>query len=74
VLALAGSFAASAFALVRYALKENRSVSDRFTSFLEGALKRQEDSNRSFQGALENLVENVRDNSALLIRVLEKLG
>jgi hypothetical protein len=59
---------------VRYTLKENRTVSDRFTSFLERSLQRQEESNNAFQQALENLVENVRENSALLGRVIEKLG
>jgi hypothetical protein len=59
---------------VRYALKENRAITDRFTGFLEGALGRQEQINHSFQTALENLNENVRDNSALLGRVIEKMG
>jgi hypothetical protein len=71
--ALAGSFVASALALVRYALKENRAISERFTTYLEGALSRQEEINRKFQVALDNLVENVRDNSALLNRVVERL-
>ncbi len=48
-------------------------ITDRFTSFLEGSLARQEQINHSFQTAIENLNENVRDNSALLGRVLEKL-
>jgi hypothetical protein len=71
---LTGSFAASAFTLVRAALKENKAVTDRFTGFLEGALARQEEVNVGFQQAIESLNENVRDNSALLGRVLEKLG
>jgi hypothetical protein len=71
---LTGSFAASAFTLVRFALRENRSVTDRFTTFLESALATQEEVNQGFQRAIESLNENVRDNSALLGRVLEKLG
>ena len=73
-IALAGSFAAAAFALVRYALKENRSVSDRFTGFLQSSLAAQEQTNRSFTTALDSLNQNVRENCALLGRVIEKLG
>ncbi len=54
-------------------MKENRTITDRFTTFLEGSLSRQEQINHSFQQAIENLNENVRDNSALLGRVLEKI-
>jgi hypothetical protein len=73
-LTLAGSFAASALALVRFTLRENRSISDRFTNFLEGSLSRQEATNASFQTAIERLVETVKDNSALLNRILESVN
>lgn len=74
LLALLGSFVASAFALVRYAMTQNRAVLDRFVSFLEGALQRQEQVNERFQSALQDLGENVRENSALIARVAERLG
>ncbi len=74
VVGLIGSFLASAFALVRYAMTQNRSMLDRFVVFLEGALQRQEQVNGRFQHALEALGENVRENSALLARVAERIG
>jgi hypothetical protein len=73
-LALCGSFVAAAFALVRYTLRENRSLSDRFTGFLESSLARQEDVNRGFKDAIESLNQTVRDNCALIGRVIERLG
>jgi uncharacterized protein YigA (DUF484 family) len=64
----------SAFALIRFAVDQARAVSDRFVTFLEGSLRRQEDLNRQFAQALERLTENVRENSAVLARVAEALG
>ncbi len=49
-------------------------MSDRFTGFLEASLAKQEQVNSSFQVAIEGLIENVRDNSVLLNRVIEKVG
>lgn len=73
IVALLGSFVASAFALVRYAMNQNRSILDRFMAFLEKATYRQETINGRFQQALENLGANVRENSILLARVAERL-
>lgn len=53
--ALAASFLAAMFALVRYALVQSGRTVDRFVGFLEEALRRQEDVNAQFQGALEQL-------------------
>lgn len=74
LLALVGSFIASAFALVRYAMTQNRSLLERFMGFLEGAMKRQEQVNDHFQAALERLGDNVRENSTLLSRIAERIG
>ncbi len=74
IAALLGSFLASSFALVRYAMAQNRTLLDRFVAFLEDALKRQEQVNDRFGSALERLGENVRENSAFLARVSERLG
>lgn len=68
------AFVASSFALVRFALKEHRAMADRFTGFLEGALARQQEVNAKFTATLEQLVDNVRENSLLLNRVVERLG
>jgi len=72
--ALFGAFLGSMFALVRYAMQSSRATADRFVAYLESALHRQEDVNTQFQGAIENLSDNVRDNSAVLQRVAERLG
>lgn len=72
-LALVGSFVASAFALVRYAMSQNRSVLDRFIGYLEHAMERQEAINSRFQSTIESLGANVRENSVLLARVAERL-
>ncbi len=74
LLALLGSFVASAFALVRYAMNTNRSLMDRFVAFLEGAHRRQEKVNERFQSTLDRLGDNVRENSALIARVAERIG
>ena len=73
LLALLGSFVASAFALVRYAMNQNRSLLDRFVTFLESAMQRQEQVNERFEEALQKLGENVRENSALIARMSERL-
>lgn len=72
--ALFGAFLGSMFALVRFALMASRANADRFVTFLEGALRRQEDLNGQFQGAVESLSDNVRENSAALARMAERLG
>lgn len=74
IVALVGSLIASAFALVRYAMTQNRSLLDRFVAFLERSGERRESVDAGFQSALERLGENVRENSALLARVAERLG
>jgi hypothetical protein len=70
--ALLGSFVASAFALVRFSFSQHRSMADRFVTFLEDALHRQEAVNLEFRQALEQLTENVRENSQLLARLAER--
>ncbi len=73
LLALLGSFVAGAFALLRLALTQQRALTERFVSFLEELVRRQEEASASFEGALEGLSDNVRENSALLTRVAERL-
>ena len=64
--ALLGSFVASAFALVRVSLAQHRAIVDRFVTFFEEAFRRQE-------AALDRLADNVRENSALLARMSERM-
>ena len=72
LVALLGSFVASAFALVRFSFIQHRAIAERFVSYLESALARQEALNDGFRAALEELTENVRENSALLGRLAER--
>lgn len=69
-----GSFVGAAFALIRYAMAQHRAMTDRFVTFLESSLRRQEEVNDDFRGALESLAENVRENSTLLSRLSERVN
>lgn len=73
LIALLGSFVGAAFALVRLALTQQRSLTERFVGFLEESLRRQEESTENFEAALESLSSNVRENSALISRVAERM-
>jgi len=68
-----GAFLSASFALIRYAMAQHRAMTDRFVSFLEASLRRQEEVNARFQAALEDLTENVRENSTLLGRLAERV-
>ena len=68
------SFVGSAFAVVRLTLAHHRAMSDRFVTYLEGALQRQEAVNSQFQNAITRLSESVRENSTLLARISERWG
>lgn len=69
-----GSFVGAAFALIRYTMAQHRAMTDRFVTFLESSLRRQEEVNDDFRGALESLAENVRENSSLLSRLSERVN
>jgi uncharacterized protein YigA (DUF484 family) len=73
LLALIGSFVASAFAIVRFSLAQSKAMSERFVSYLESSLQRQEAINMRFQSSLEELTRNVRENSLLLHRIAERM-
>lgn len=68
-----GAFVGASFALIRYALAQHRAMTDRFVNFLESSLRRQEEVNGRFQKALEDLTDNVRENSTLLGRLSERV-
>ena len=74
LLTVLGSFVGAAFALIRYAMAQHRAMTDRFVTFLESSLRRQEEVNDDFRGALESLAENVRENSTLLGRLSERVN
>lgn len=71
--ALLGSFVASALTLVRFALVQHRSMLDRFMAFIVDAQTRQIETQDRFEGALDRLTENVRENSTLLTRIAERM-
>ncbi|MCC7433427.1 MAG: hypothetical protein IT363_01995 [Methanoregulaceae archaeon] len=71
--ALLGSFVASALALVRFALVQHRSMLDQFMAFIVDAQTRQIETQDRFEGALDRLTENVRENSTLLTRIAERM-
>lgn len=71
--ALLGSFVASAFALVRFALGQHRSMLERFMSFIGESQARQGEAQDRFEDALDRLTENVRENSTLLSRMAERM-
>lgn len=54
-------------------MAQHRTMTDRFVTFLETSLRRQEEVNARFQSALEGLTENVRENSTLLARLAERV-
>lgn len=74
LIALLAGFVGSSFALIRYAMAQHRAMTDRFVSFLESSLRRQEEVNQGFRKALEDLTENVRENSTLLVRLSERVN
>lgn len=63
----------TAFALVRYSLNQNRAMTERFVSFLEASILRQEGINTGFRAAIEALSESVRENSQVLARMAERI-
>jgi uncharacterized protein YigA (DUF484 family) len=74
LLTVLATFVGAAFALIRHTLAQHKAMTDRFVTFLEASLKRQEEVNERFQSALENLTENVRENSTLLGRLSERVN
>jgi len=72
MVALFGTVLASSFALARYALGQTKEIGDRFVTFLEASVRRQEESNAQFRSALDGLQVSVRENSALLQRIAER--
>lgn len=68
------AFIGASFGLVRFALAQNRAMSEHFVHYLEEALARQDAINQGYERALQQLTENVRDNTALLNRIVERIG
>lgn len=69
---LLAGFVGSALALVRFSFHQHKAMAERFVTFLEKSLQRQEEVNEGFRSAIQELTENVRENSALLARLSER--
>lgn len=67
------SFVGTAFALVKVSLAQSRAMTERFVSFLESSIHRQEGINDGFRAAIEQLSESVRENSHVLTRMAERM-
>lgn len=72
-LLLIAGFAASAFALVRLMLLQQRALTDRFLGFLEDSIRKQATSLDRLRDALQRLNEDVRENSRLIAMLRERL-
>lgn len=71
--ALLASFIATSYALIRLVLSQHKATVDRFVTYLEQALERQEEINACFQPALEELTRCVRENSELARQIADSL-
>ncbi len=74
LLGVVGGLVASAFALVRLTLHQQRGLTDRFLTFLEASLRRQESTISEFQGTLNSLESSVRENTKVVRSLVERLG
>ena len=72
--ALLSGFVAGAFGLVRFAIAQQRNLTDRFMTFMESALQRQESANLQWEDSLDGLDASVRENSNLIRQISERLG
>ncbi|MBS1721793.1 MAG: hypothetical protein JSS66_02170 [Armatimonadetes bacterium] len=70
---LLAGFLATAFAILRLAVAQNRGVMDRFVSFLEGAVQRQDHTIDGLREAVERLNDGVRENTLLVRQMSEWL-
>lgn len=73
LLTLLASFLATAFAILRLAVTQNRAAMDRFVNFLEDSLKRQDQTIDGFREAVEQLRDGVRENTLLVRQMSEWL-
>jgi uncharacterized coiled-coil protein SlyX len=69
---LLGGFAASAFALVRLTLAQQKAVTDRFVGFLESSIQHQDETIDGFREAVSTMTQGVQENTQLLRRVAER--
>lgn len=74
LLVLLGSFVASAFALIRLSLGQQRAIFERFMGFLERTVERLEAANERFSSAVQSVGEGLRENTQVLGRLSERAG
>jgi len=73
LVAILGAALASAFALVRMRLGQHRSLIDRFVTFLETGMKRSDRTTERIAAAVDSLGETVRENTAVIARLTERM-
>ena len=71
IVALVSGLAASAFALVRLILNQQKVITERFVGFLEASLRRQEATIAGFRSSIENLSAGVNENTQVVRRLAE---
>ena len=67
--ALLAAFVGGAFALLRLVFAGHRKTVDRFVTFLQGALARQEAANAALRISLDGLADTLREQTRLLSRL-----
>jgi hypothetical protein len=71
--ALLAGFAGSAFALMRLALTQHKSLTDRFVGYVETSAGRQDETLRGLKSSVDALRDGVRENTQVVRRIAERL-
>lgn len=71
---LLGGVVTGILALARITLNQHKALVDRFVSFVEASVRRQETSAEQVAQALRDLAEGTRENTMTLRRMGEQLG
>lgn len=74
IISILGGAMASAFAVTKMSMAQQRSTVDRFMTFLEAAVQRQENQSQRFAEAVDHLADNVREHTIMLRALAEKRG
>jgi hypothetical protein len=67
-----GAAVASAFALIRLNMNQNRSLIDRFVGFLEAGLNRTDKANERIAEAVDRLVDTVHENTTVIRQLADR--
>lgn len=73
LLGVVGAFVASAFALMRMTLNQQKALTDRFVGFLEASLRNQESTILGFRQSVDQLRDTVQENTVVVRHIAERL-